>query len=554
MSQFPPEQDGFVRQQPVNQGWQVPRQAPRPAQTAAGPQKTRVNPPRQPASGYIPVNPVQKASPPTKKPKKTGSPLQLVLVVVVALLLIGAAYFGINAMRDNKVRESIAAYQHVYGPNIFINDVPISGMNPQEALAALKSAMNDRINSWNLGITYRGHTFTTMNYSSLGYTVSEQDLYQQLNAAWNLTHSGDIHQQKKAIDALAVTPYKSSTSQNEMNDAQLTSILAQILPHINSNPVDAAILEFRPDEPSPFVFQDERYGYQLDTNKAKEEILALANSGQSGQYELKPETIAPKVTRAELQKTVALRTTISTAISSSSDDNRNHNIRLSLSRINGTILKPGQNFSFNKTVGPRTLKAGFAEAPEYAYRELVTGVGGGVCQSSTTLYQAAMTAGLSITKRQAHSDPVNYTDLGLDATVYLSSTRNIDFQFKNNTNNNIYLVAHLKSASSNSKKLVAEISIYGEQMEDGISYRMVASTVEVIPAPLDKEYTVDKTGLVVKYKDEEKLRTSAKEGHVVETYLEKLQNGILVDRKLISRDTYDPKAAVYWIGDTERVF
>lgn len=472
---------------------------------------------------------------------------------MLVLVLAGAAYFGISAMRDAKVRDSIAAYQDVYGPNIFINDVPLSGLKPQEALDALKSAMNERINSWNLALSYRGHTFTTLNYATLGFTVSDQDLYQQLNAAWNLTHTGTIHQQKQAIDTLVSTPYKSNTTQNELNDAQLSTILAQILPHINTNPIDAAILEFRPDEATPFVFQDEKAGYQLDVNKAKEEILALAASGESGQYEFKPEVLAPSVTRAELQKTVALRTTISTAISSSSDDNRNHNIRLSLSKINGTILKPNQNFSFNKTVGPRTLKAGFAEAPEYAYRELVTGVGGGVCQSSTTLYQAAMTAGLSITKRQAHSDPVNYTDLGLDATVYLSSTRNIDFQFKNNTDSNIYLVAHVKPASRNSKKLVAEISIYGQQLDEGVSYRMVTSTVDVIPPPVDKEYTVDKTGLVVKYKDEEKLRTAAKEGYVVETYLEKLQNGILVDRKLVSRDTYDPKAAVYWIGNSDRI-
>ena len=101
-----------------------------------------------------------------------------------------------------------------------------------------------------------------------------------------------------------------------------------------------------------------------------------------------------------------------------------------MDRINGTILKPGEVFSFNKVVGRRTIRNGFYEALEMVYGDLVTGIGGGVCQPSSTLFQAALLAGLGITDRSNHSEPVNYTDRGLDATVYWVGDRQIDFKFK----------------------------------------------------------------------------------------------------------------------------
>ncbi|HOQ63053.1 MAG TPA: VanW family protein, partial [Clostridia bacterium] len=410
-----------------------------------------------------------------------------------------------------------------------------------------------RIDSWNLSLTFRGHTFITLNYGALGIQVKEEELYQLLSEAWKLTHTGDIYARKAAIDTLTITPHRVSTARGELQSTQLQTIFSQIAAAINSEPVDAVLLEFRPDEVQPFVFLDEKAGLRLDVDAAMQQVMAFAVQGQSGSYELEPQVIPPLITRAELEKTVRLRTSIATAIDKSSTDERNHNIRLSFSKFNGMILKPGQTLSFNEVVGPRTIENGFAEALEYAYGDLVIGVGGGVCQASTTLYQAAVTAGLSIVKRYPHSGPVDYTQLGQDATVFLSRDRNIDFVFRNTTAGNIYITAHVQPTRNNAKRLEAVIRMYGQDLGDGVSYKLRSEVVKVLEPPQEKIYENDKEGKYVTYTDEEKLKSKAVKGQVIETYLEKYQHGVLVEPpKLISSDTFNAKAAVYYRGVNKR--
>ena len=502
---------------------------------------------KQPGAGAPPGwQPVGK--PPKKK--RTGKALVLVLLV---LLLIGGSIWAVKALRDNQVRQSIAPYQQVFGPNIFVNEVALSGLTPEQAFNSLRQEITSRIDSWNLSLTFRGHTFITLNYGALGIQVKEEELYQLLSEAWKLTHTGDIYARKAAIDTLTIMPHRVSTARGELQSTQLQTIFSQIAAAINSEPVDAVLLEFRPDEVQPFVFLDEKAGLRLDVDAAMQQVMAFAVQGQSGSYELEPQVIPPLITRAELEKTVRLRTSIATAIDKSSTDERNHNIRLSFSKFNGMILKPGQTFSFNEVVGPRTIENGFAEALEYAYGDLVIGVGGGVCQASTTLYQAAVTAGLSIVKRYPHSGPVDYTQLGQDATVFLSRDRNIDFVFRNTTAGNIYITAHVQPTRNNAKRLEAVIRMYGQDLGDGVSYKLRSEVVKVLEPPQEKIYENDKEGKYVTYTDEEKLKSKAVKGQVIETFLEKYQHGVLVEPpKLISSDTFNAKAAVYYRGVNKR--
>jgi len=526
------------------------------AQNAPSPQQQFSMQGQQPPQGHQSPPPgsfngQQSQGPNGPGPKRKAKRRKWPFALVIILMVLGLGFWGVQALRERQVAELIAPYEEVYAPNVFINGVDISGMAPQEALEALRTDMQGKLNSWSLNLNYQGHTFATLNYATLGMSMDENQLYALLNEAWQLTHTGDVHARKAAIDQLQVIPYQRQAVQSELSDQQLEAMLHQIAPFIDKDPVDAAIMHFQPDnDREPFVFQQEQQGVRFDVASAREQVMAWAAEGRSGEFELTGEAIMPEVTVAQLKEKVALRSSVNTPVSTSSPENRNNNIRVSLARMNGMILKPGENFSFNKVVGPRTLKDGFFEALEQVYGDLVTGVGGGVCQSSTTLYQAALTAGLTITKRSIHSDKVSYSDLGQDATVYLYGGREIDFAFKNTTPENIYIAARVRPASNSSKRLVTEIKIYGQSLGEGVSYRMSSETVEVLPAPEDKKYEVDKTGLIVTYRNEEKLKTEAQEGYVVETYLEKLQNGQVIERKLVSSDTYQPKKAVYYRGNT----
>lgn len=115
---------------------------------------------------------------------------------------------------------------------------------------------------------------------------------------------------------------------------------------------------------------------------------------------------------------------------------RTHNLVLAAERINGTLLKPGEVFSYNDTVGPRKRSTGFKDALIYVRGKIITGTGGGVCQVSSTLYNAALLAGLDVLERHNHSMPVPYVPLGRDATVAFGAR---DLKIKNTADHPIYI-------------------------------------------------------------------------------------------------------------------
>ena len=139
-----------------------------------------------------------------------------------------------------------------------------------------------------------------------------------------------------------------------------------------------------------------------------------------------------------------------------SNKNRTTNLILAANKINGTVLMPGETFSYNKVVGARTIAAGYREAPIYVKGEVVDGVGGGICQITSTLYNAVVYANLEITQRTNHQFVPSYVTASRDATVVYGS---LDFQFKNNRNYPIKLVCFVSNG-------VATFQIFGLRQDD----------------------------------------------------------------------------------------
>ena len=140
----------------------------------------------------------------------------------------------------------------------------------------------------------------------------------------------------------------------------------------------------------------------------------------------------------------------------SSNYNRSTNIALATSKINGVVLMPGEEFSYNGTVGQRTRANGFLEAGAYSDGQVITAVGGGICQVSSTLYNAVLRANLEVTDRTNHMFPVSYCPIGTDATVSWGAP---DFKFKNNRQYPIKIVAYTSNKN-------CYVSIYGLWQND----------------------------------------------------------------------------------------
>ncbi len=163
----------------------------------------------------------------------------------------------------------------------------------------------------------------------------------------------------------------------------------------------------------------ERAGLQIDpkgTMRALIEALEYASMEASIEFALATETLQPRIT-AELLRVIAGEMGRYTTRFPGYQVHRNHNIRMAAQALNGKILMPGGRLSYNATVGKRTLQQGYRLAPVIIRGEKRLGVGGGICQVSSTLYNAALLADLKIVRRANHSIPITYVPLGRDATV-----------------------------------------------------------------------------------------------------------------------------------------
>jgi vancomycin resistance protein YoaR len=214
---------------------------------------------------------------------------------------------------------------------------------------------------------------------------------------------------------------------------------------------------------------------------------------------------------------------------------RGRNIALAASHINGTLLAPGEIFSYNKTVGPRSADAGFEDAPVIVHGELVPGVGGGVCQVSSTLYNAVLLSDLKIVRRSHHAFPVHYLPAGRDATVVDGA---IDLQFQNSTPAPIYI-----AASSRGGRL--SFRIFGKRTPGrDVSIELANHTTQPADTETIRDPSLPAGRRVVKSKGHR--------GHRVTVYRVVRENGKVVRRELISRDHYRPFPTVVLVGTKSR--
>ncbi len=248
---------------------------------------------------------------------------------------------------------------------------------------------------------------------------------------------------------------------------------------------------------NPYVVYPHENG--VDFNISVDEAKAMLNEVKD-EYEIPLKYTAPSVTTNMIgtEAFPDLLAKFSTNYNAR-DTDRTTNLRLAAEKINGTVLMPGETFSYNTVVGERTIAAGYKEAAMYQNGEVVDGLGGGICQISTTLYNAVLYSNLEIVERRNHQFVPSYAKAGRDATVVYGS---IDFKFKNTRN---YPVKILCTVSGG----VAKCEIYGLKE--------------------NPDYDVEITSRVT-----ETTATSIKS----ETYKTVRQNGQVISSERINKDTY----------------
>lgn len=495
--------------------------------------------------GFI-MPPVQKQPPKNRKSHK--GLVCFIIVLLLAALGTGGYFAATNYLHTKEIRDKVEPYSALFCPGVYVDGIHLGGMTPEQAMNSVQSQIRQRHDAWKVQLIYNGAQIAEINADMLEFNVDPSHV---MNQAWLQGHSGDEEQRYADMLRLEQEPYTAYTAQPDGNTQVIDDKLAEIKASIDKPAENAVMTAFDPSQPYPFVITDESYGLNLDTQPIKESLYHMVSTMESGTVELQPNRIEPEIRKADLIKHYMLRSSIYTPIDKHSTDNRNKNIQHAFDYINGYVLESGKTFSFNNVVGERTEARGFLPAIEYVYGEHVEGCGGGVCQASTTLYQAAVCAGLQIVKREPHSDAVSYADYGKDATVYWVGKRKIDFSFKNNTDGPVYIIAGVQQDPSNKKRLIAKVTIYGEDMGD-VRYELESEIVETIPAPFNPVYIKDTNGTYVTYKDQQESVTKAKEGYVVNGYLVQYTGNVQSDRKLLYTDTYEAKPERIYVGVKDR--
>ncbi len=265
----------------------------------------------------------------------------------------------------------------------------------------------------------------------------------------------------------------------------------KIYEEIHKEPVDAYFTQ----DPYAVYPSENGLDFAISLDEAKDML-----SEEKSEYVIPLQTLYPNVTTNMIgaEAFPDLLSTYSTKYSTR-DTDRTTNLQLASSKINGTVLMPGETFSYNQVVGERTISAGYKEAPIYVSGEVVDGLGGGICQITSTLYNAVLYANLEIVERSNHQFVPSYVTASRDATVVYGS---IDFKFKNNRNYPIKIQCSVSGG-------IAKFDIYGlrtdNEYEVEISSRVTGSTA-------DSTYS--------------------------EAYRILKQNGQVVSSELLSKDTY----------------
>ena len=390
-----------------------------------------------------------------KKQKNVGATLALLILIGCVLALAGWQYTQYQTFLTMKAAVDRATFYE----GTYVEGVDVSSMTLQDAL-----------NHWATGIEpgYSQRKVTLSNGAEftaeeLGYSSDYETV---LTNAWNAGRRGSLVERYEALSQRRNQTANYNVTRTAYSDAAIQSCVSAIAEQIDRPAENAKIASF---DVSSYTFQftDEVTGSQLDTEQLAADMESALSSG-GGTVELIVRSIQPDVVKADIASQYGMICSAVTNASSSSS-NRLSNIKLAIKLINGTCLKPGETFSFNEVVGERTSERGFKSAAAYSGGEVVNEVGGGICQVSTTLFNAAVKADLEIVERSSHSMTVSYVDRGKDAAV---DWGNKDLKFKNTSDDNVYICCYL----DDSKRV--RFGIFGKLLPNGEYITVEGKTTE----------------------------------------------------------------------------
>lgn len=422
-----------------------------------------------------------------------------------------------------------------FSSGTIINGYNISGMDSEGAVEYLSQVFKENANDFSLTLTHNGKQWV--------FNKGDFDVVSDIHTVIDMAQMresevGSYENQKN---------YLSNIDGKNLNIAfnylfvGLDEKIESVIKEIEIEPISSEIT-FDVNSDKLFNISESKSGLRVDKALLYEMINNQFLKSSKVVVEMPTFEQAPEVSKVDAINMTKQIATFSTAVADSTG-NRKHNVKLALEKFDGVVVKNGETVSFNKVTGPHTLEEGYKTATVIYNSRFVDGVGGGICQASTTLYNALLRAGVEINEVNKHTLPVKYVPLALDAMVseYIS-----DMKFTNNTGSDIFIHTYSDEKS-------VTVDIYGMQNAEGYTFdtrsettQIIAHTGDVIKVDEKGEYS-DK----VLFKGEYYRLSYPREGYEARAYLQTYKDGELVDEKEIRHEVYKPQNGIIIEGAME---
>lgn len=449
-------------------------------------------------------NSVQKAK---KSYKKQKNLFWGVTCFALALLIVFAGQIKLSNTTSD-----------TFGDGTYINGMAVKGYNVQKASQVLTNTIKEQIDGIKIQIMYKDKIWT-FDQDDFEVEDSVKTVVQNAYDSYKLNQLSQTNSLNNAFKVSLQTTFKDFDKK-----------IDQIVEQIEYDPQDA-VVEFSPDNDEMFSIKEGTSGIKVDRDKLLTDLENQFLKTKDIKVYVTTSAISPSKDRSYFDNKLNLMSQFSTTLKDS-QEGRRANVDLALKKFNGKVVKPSEQVSFNSVTSPQTKEGGYQPATVIYNGKFTTGIGGGICQASTTLYNALVLANLQIDEVHKHTLPVGYVELSLDAMV---SEGYSDMVFTNNSDDDIYIKAYTTQDE-------AVVMIYGASIQDGVTIKRVAEFVGNIPHNGDK-IVADENGEYadkVLYKGEYYRVKYPREGYEAKAYKETYKNGELISKEQIRHEKYQP--------------
>ena len=372
-----------------------------------------------------------------------------IVLLLIAVLITAASVYGYN------MYDKVVNIDKIY-EGITIAGIDVTNLTKAEALKKVAENYSGKTGSLNINFHELHFTFP---YKTLGY---ESNFQEAVDTAYNLGREGHAVARLVEVINLKNNPVDIEVTE-KFDDTQVGIAVDLMSQDVNTAPINA---NFK-IENGDVVITPEINGRNLDTEGAKKAILDSLNNGGSAELPI-VETKAEFTTESFARMNGIIGQFTSNY--GSSVKNRKENIKLAAKKLSGLLVLPGEQISFNQTVGDISASTGYLPAGVIINGEFDTGIGGGICQVSTTMYNALVRADIQIDERRNHSRPVNYVPLGTDCAV---ASGYLDLKFTNSFDFPIYITTEADNSS-------ITFYVLGDKNTKDYDIDIVSERVEVI--------------------------------------------------------------------------